>query len=113
MKGPEPAASDHRIAMKKAPSDSPSQFRDPACSFAICDPAQCSMPFLASRAARRHYSQHMPLAKNLLHIVVAGAKLLTPREMKVALAIEEGSKSYEDVDLKSEISFRTKVVASL
>jgi len=39
IKGLELAASDHLIAMKKAPGDSSSQFRDPTYLLAICDPA--------------------------------------------------------------------------
>lgn len=48
-------------------------------------------------------------AKTLLHIIVAARRPLSLREMNVALAIEEHSRSYEDLDLEPEKSFRVTV----
>jgi hypothetical protein len=47
--------------------------------------------------------------RELLHIVVGAVRPLTLREMNVALSMEEISRSYEDLDLESEESFRTTV----
>jgi hypothetical protein len=49
------------------------------------------------------------LTRKLLHIVVGAVRPLTLREMNVALSMEESSRSYEDLDLESEESFRTTV----
>jgi ankyrin repeat domain-containing protein 50 len=49
------------------------------------------------------------LAKKLLHIVVAGVRPLTLKEMNVALAMEDHSRSYEDLDLENEDNFHTTV----
>ncbi|KAH0538561.1 hypothetical protein FGG08_004849 [Glutinoglossum americanum] len=48
-------------------------------------------------------------AKKLLHIVVSAIRPLTLREMNIALAIEEDSRSYEDLDLEEEQKFKTSV----
>jgi len=48
-------------------------------------------------------------ARKLLHIVVAATRPLTLAEMAVALALEEGSRSYQDLDLKSVEHFRDYV----
>lgn len=48
-------------------------------------------------------------ARKLLHIIVAARRPLSLREMNVALAIEEHSRSYEDLDLEPEESFRVTV----
>lgn len=49
------------------------------------------------------------LARKLLHIVIAAIRPLTLEEMNVALAINDGDKSYGDMDLEQEEWFRTKV----
>lgn len=49
------------------------------------------------------------LARKLLHIVVAAVRPLTLQEMNVALAIQEGDTSYEDLDLEPQTWFPTKV----
>ena len=54
-------------------------------------------------------SQDKGRAKKLLHIVVAAVRPLTLQEMNIALAIEEGCKSYEDLDLESEERFKITV----
>lgn len=48
-------------------------------------------------------------ARKLLHIVVGAEQPLTVREMNVALAVEESSRSYEDLDLESEEKFYSTV----
>ncbi|KAH0539023.1 hypothetical protein FGG08_004417 [Glutinoglossum americanum] len=48
-------------------------------------------------------------ARKLLHIIVSAARPLTLAEMNVALSIEVSSRSYEDLDLEPEVSFRTTV----
>jgi ankyrin repeat protein len=48
-------------------------------------------------------------AKKLLHIIVSAVRPMTLREINVALAVEEGSKSYEDLDLEPDSSFPTTV----
>ena len=65
MKGPEPVASNHHIVMRMVPSDSLSQFHDPAYSFAICNSVQSAMPFLALQVAQRHYPQQYTYKINL------------------------------------------------
>ena len=49
------------------------------------------------------------LAKKILHIVVSGVRPLTLKEMNVALAIEDHSRSYEELDLEKESDFQTTI----
>jgi hypothetical protein len=48
-------------------------------------------------------------ARKLLHIIVSAVRPLTLREMNIALAIDEGSRSEEDLDLEREDRFRITV----
>ena len=48
-------------------------------------------------------------ARKLLHIIVSAVRPLTLQEMNVALAIDEYSRSQEDLDLEREDRFRTTV----
>ena len=48
-------------------------------------------------------------ARRLLHIIVSAIRPLTLREMNIALAIYEDSRSKEDLDLEPEDRFRTTV----
>ena len=48
-------------------------------------------------------------AKKLLHTIVSAVRPLTLQEMNIALAIEEGCTSYEDLDLEPEDLFRITV----
>ena len=54
-------------------------------------------------------SNDRPRAKKLLHLIVAAWRPLSLREMNIALAVEQESKSYEDLDLEPEGSFRVTV----
>ncbi|KAH8590404.1 hypothetical protein B0O99DRAFT_475824, partial [Bisporella sp. PMI_857] len=49
------------------------------------------------------------LARKLLHIIVSATRPLSVREMNVALAIDESSKSQENLDLEPEDRFRITV----
>ncbi|CAG8253715.1 unnamed protein product [Penicillium nalgiovense] len=44
-------------------------------------------------------------AKRLLHIVVSSARPMTLKEMRIVLAIRPSDRTYEDLDLESEIRF--------
>ncbi|KAJ5502883.1 hypothetical protein N7463_005757 [Penicillium fimorum] len=48
-------------------------------------------------------------AQRLLHIVVSAVRPLTLKEMRIALAIGPTDRTYEDLDLESEIRFPTMV----
>ncbi len=50
-----------------------------------------------------------PRAKKILHIIVAAHRPLSLREMNIALAVEESTRSYDDLDLEPEELFRTTV----
>ena len=52
-------------------------------------------------------STDRPRAKKLLHIVVAARYPLSLRDMNIALAVQEDSRSYEDLDLEPEELFHT------
>ena len=54
-------------------------------------------------------SEDKNLARKLLHIVVAAVRPLTLKEMNVALAIEDGNKSYKTLGIEPESWFPTKV----
>ena len=54
-------------------------------------------------------STDMKRARKLLHIVVSAIRPLTLKEMNTALAIEESDRSYEELDLERETSFKTTV----
>jgi ankyrin repeat protein len=49
------------------------------------------------------------MAKKLLHIIVSAVRPLTLREANIALAIEDDSKSFEDLDLEPDHTFQTTV----
>ncbi|KAH8696324.1 hypothetical protein BGW36DRAFT_428337 [Talaromyces proteolyticus] len=51
-------------------------------------------------------SRDSEAAKRLLHVVVAAGRPLTLKEMNVALALREGHRSFNDLQLKSEERFR-------
>ncbi|KAH8435052.1 uncharacterized protein LDX57_012681 [Aspergillus melleus] len=54
-------------------------------------------------------STDMDEAKKLLHIVVAATRPLTIQEMNFALAIDEHTRSHEDLDLEPERPFLTRI----
>ena len=51
-------------------------------------------------------SDNIGSATKLLHIIVAAQRPLTLREMSLAMAVEESSTSYEDLDLVGEEQYR-------
>jgi ankyrin repeat domain-containing protein 50 len=55
------------------------------------------------------HSPDISRARKLLHIVVSADRPLTLKEMNVALAIKNESRSREDLDLKQEGDFKTTV----
>jgi hypothetical protein len=54
-------------------------------------------------------SEDKKQARKLFHIIVSAVRPLTLQEMNVALAIDKGSRSKEDLDLEREDRFRTTV----
>lgn len=54
-------------------------------------------------------STDIPLVKRLLHIVLAAKRPLTVLELNVALSMSENCKSYDDLDIESEPSFRKRL----
>jgi hypothetical protein len=48
-------------------------------------------------------------ARKLLHIIVAATRPLTLKEMRLALAIDDHHRSYEELDLQSEARFESTV----
>ncbi|KAI1294320.1 purine and uridine phosphorylase [Xylaria venustula] len=66
------------------------------------------LPRTVDEAYERNLSRSPNIqdAKKLLHIVIAAARPMTTNEMNVALAIQETSRSYKDLDLKADERFR-------
>jgi ankyrin repeat domain-containing protein 50 len=54
-------------------------------------------------------SRNFEEAKRLLHIIVAAARPLTLKEIRLALAFRGNHQSYGDLDLKSEERFRENI----
>ncbi len=63
----------------------------------------------AAYSAILDHSTDIPLAKRLLHIVLAAKRPLTVLEVNVALYMSENCKSYDDLDIESEPSFRKRL----
>ncbi len=63
----------------------------------------------AAYSAILNRSTNIPLAKRLLHIVLAAKRPLTVLEVNVALYMSENCKSYDDLDIESEPSFRKRL----
>jgi ankyrin repeat protein len=53
--------------------------------------------------------EYRELAMKLLHIIVVADRPLSLKEMNVALSIKEDTRSYEDLDLENDDSFRKTV----
>ena len=63
----------------------------------------------AAYSAILERSTDIPLAKRLLHILLAAERPLTALEVNVALYMSENCKSYDDLDIGSEPSFRKRL----
>ncbi|KAL1851954.1 hypothetical protein Plec18167_007543 [Paecilomyces lecythidis] len=58
---------------------------------------------------KRIPKREVPRARKLLHFVVAATRPLTVSEMNIALAMEEGCKEFEDLDLEPEQAFQATI----
>ena len=50
-----------------------------------------------------------PLATKLLHVIIGAETALTLEELNVAMSIEDGSRSYKELELESPVAFEIRV----